>query len=68
MKHMSFNSEIPKRDFGYSLQLTNYILDSGATCQMTQAILDIIPGSLVKQINIKIDEGYFITAKQTGEV
>ena len=32
--------------FGDSLQLTNWILDSGATCQMTPEVSDFIQGSL----------------------
>ena len=34
------------RDFGDSSQLTNYILNSGATCHMISLVLDFIPGSL----------------------
>ena len=32
--------------YGDSLQLTNWILDSGDTCNMTPEVLDFIPGSL----------------------
>ena len=47
MTRMSFNAEIPRRDFGDIPQLNNWILDSGATCHMTPDISDYIPGSLV---------------------
>ena len=35
MAHMSNNNECPSGNFGDSSQLTNWILDSGATCHMT---------------------------------
>ena len=34
--------KISSRDFGESSQLTNCILDSGATCNMTLQVLDFI--------------------------
>ena len=46
MVRMSDNDECPSRDFGDSLQFTNWILDSGATCHMTPQVSDFIPGSL----------------------
>ena len=64
---MYSNKESPKRDFGDSSQLTNWILDSGATCHMKPKYSRFLPGSLVetdKYIGV-LDE-YFITAKQTG--
>ena len=42
------NVEIPRKDYLYSCQLTNFILDSGATCHMRPEISDIIPNLLVK--------------------
>ena len=42
---MSDNDESPTRDFGDSLQLTNWILDAGATFHMTPQVSDFIPGS-----------------------
>ena len=42
----SGNDEFPSGNFGDSLQLTNWILDSGATCHMTPEVPDFIPGSL----------------------
>ena len=35
MARMSSNDECPSENFGDSLQLTNWILDSGAMCHMT---------------------------------
>ena len=46
MAHMSGNDKIQSRDFSASSQLTNWILDSGATCYTTQQIQYFIPGSL----------------------
>ena len=48
MACMSTNVKIPKRDYGYSSQLTNWILDSRATCHMTPYISDFIPGLMVE--------------------
>ena len=41
MERMSDNDECPSRDFGDSSQLTNWILDSGATCHMTPEVSDL---------------------------
>ena len=66
MEHMYFSAERPRRDFGDSLQLTNWILDSGETCHMTPDISDYIPGSLLEtDIYTKFEYGNFVTAKQT---
>ena len=46
MERMSDNEIFSSRDFGDSSQLTNRILDSGATCHMTPQVSDFIPGSL----------------------
>ena len=43
---MSSNSENTRRYFGDSLQLYNWIIDSGATCHMTPTISFFITGSL----------------------
>ena len=66
MAHISSNTESIRRDFGDSLQLTNSILDSGATCHMTPEISGLIPGSLVETDKyIEVADGHFVTAKQT---
>ena len=46
MARMSGNDECPSETFGDSLQLTNWILDSGAMRDMTPEVSDFIPGSL----------------------
>ena len=46
MARISGNEKCSSRYFGDSLQLTNWILDSGATCHMTTQVSDFIPGSL----------------------
>ena len=46
MARMSSNDERKSEKYGDSSQLTNCILDSGATCHMTPEVLDLIPGSL----------------------
>ena len=46
MAHMSGDDESYSRNFGNSLQLTNWILDSGATRHMTPQVSNFIPGSL----------------------
>ena len=67
MACISFNEESPRRDFGYSSQLTNWILDSGLTFHMTSDISEFIPGSLVETDKyIKFSDGSLVTEKQTG--
>ena len=46
MARMYGNDKCPSGNFGDNLQLTNWILDSGATCHMTPEVSDFIPGSL----------------------
>ena len=62
---MSSNAESPRRDFGDSLQLKNWILDSDVTCRMAPDISVFIPCSLVETDRyIKVVYGRFVTAKQ----
>ena len=66
---MYTNTDSPRRYFGDISQLTNWILDSGATCHMTPDISDFIPGSLVETDKyIEIVDGSFIKDKQTGYI
>ena len=44
MERMSGNEKSYSRDFGDSLKLIDWILDSGATCHMTPHVSDFIPG------------------------
>ena len=46
MARMSSDDECKSVKYGDSSQLTNWILDSGATCHMTPEVSDFIPGSL----------------------
>ena len=46
MARMSNDDVRKNKDYGDSSQLTNWILDSGATCHMTPEVTDFIPGSL----------------------
>ena len=46
MARMSNDDKRNNKHYGDSSQLTNWILDSGATCHMTPEVMDFIPGSL----------------------
>ena len=64
MAHMYINSEIPRRYYGDSSQLTNWILDSGATFHMTPDIWYFIVGLLVETDEyIEVADGNFVTEK-----
>ena len=65
-----YNDDVRKnKDYGDSLQLTNCILDSGATCHMTPEVTDFIPGSLEDTDRfIEVADGNHVTAKQKGSV
>ena len=69
MARMSNDDKRESKDYGDSLQLTNWILDSGATCHMTPAVTDFIPGSLEDTDKfIEVADGHRVTAKQKGSV
>ena len=69
MSRMSSDDERKSVKYGDSLQLTNWILDSGATCHMTPEVSDIIPGSLEDTYKyIEVADGHHVTAKQKGSV
>ena len=64
MAHISSNAESPRRDFGDRLELTNWILDSGATCHMRTEILYCILVSLAETYKyIEVTDGHFVTDK-----
>ena len=69
---MARTSNDDKRDnkyYGNSSQLTNWILDSGATCHMTPEVTVFIPGSLEDTDKfIEVVDGHHVTAKQKGSV
>ena len=66
---MSRNDERKSVKYGDSSKLTNWILDSGATCQMKPEILEFIPGSLEDTDKyIEVADGPHVTAKPKGQV
>ena len=66
MACMPSNVESPRRYFGDSSQLTNWILDSGTTCHITPYISYCIPGSLMETDKYtEFTYGNFVTAKDT---
>ena len=69
MARMSNDDVSKSKDYGDSSQLTNLILDSGATCHMTPEVTDFIPGSLEDTDKyIEVADGHHVTAKQKGSV
>ena len=69
MAQMSNDDVHKNKDYGDSSQLTNWILDSGATCHMTPEVTDFIPGSLEDTDKyIEVVDGHHVTAKQKGSV
>ena len=69
MERMYFNDRCPNGNFGDSSQLTNWILDSVATCHMIAEVSDCIPG-LLEDTDKHIEVAYRhpVTAKQEGQV
>ena len=66
---MSSDDKRESKDYGDSSQLTNLILDSGATYHMTPEVTDFIPGSLEDTDEfIGVAGGHYVTAKQKGSV
>ena len=70
MAQMSSDDKREKnKDYGDSSQLTNWILDSGATFHMTPEVTDFIPGLLEDTDKfIEVAGGHHVTAKQKGSV
>ena len=69
MARMSDNEECPSGNFGDSLQLTNWILHSGATCHMKPEVSDFITGPLeYTDKHIEVADGHHVTEKQKGQV
>ena len=65
MARMSNDDVRENKDYGDSLQLTYWILDSGATCHMTPEVTDFIPGSLEDTYNfIEVSDGHHVTAEK----
>ena len=69
MARMSSDDERKSGKYGDSSQLTNWILDSGATCHMTPEVTYFIPGSLEDTDKyIEVVDGHHVMAKQKGSV
>ena len=69
MARMSNDDKRENKDYGDSSQLTNWILDSGATCHMTPEVTDFSPGSLEDTDKfIEFADRHHVTAKQKGSV
>ena len=69
MARMSNDDVSKSKYYGDISQLTNWILDSGATCHMTPEVSDFIPGSLEDTDKfIEVADGHHVTAKQKGSV
>ena len=67
MAQMSSNEKCSSENYGDSLQLTNWILDSGATCHMTPKVLDFILESLEDTDKyIEVGDRHHVTAIQKG--
>ena len=67
MARMSSNDKFPSGNFGDSLQLTNWILDYGATCNMKPEVSDFIPGSLADMDkNTEVTDGHHVTKKRAS--
>ena len=68
MARMSNDDVRKNTDYGDSLQLTNWILDSGATCHMTPEVTDFIPGSLEDTDKfIEVSDGHHVTVKKKDQ-
>ena len=66
---MSSNDKQKSEKYGDSSQLTNWILDLGATCHMTPEVSGFIPGSLENTDKyFEVADGHHVTAKQKGQV
>ena len=69
MARMSGNDKSSSIYFGDSLQLTNWILDSGVMCHMKPQVSDFIPGSLEYMDKyIEVTDGHYVTAKKKVQV
>ena len=69
MARMSGNEKWPAENSGDSSQLTNWILDTGATCHMPPEVSYFIPSSLKDTDKyIEVADGHHVTAKKKGQV
>ena len=69
MAPMSNDAKRKIKDYDDSSQLTNCILDSGDTCNMTPAVTEFIPVSLEDTDKfIEVADEHNVTAKQKGSL
>ena len=69
MARMSSNDKRKIEKYGDSSQFTNCILDSGATCHMTQEVSDFIPVSFEDTDKyIEVADKHHVMAKKNGQV
>ena len=69
MSRMSSDDKRKSVKYGDSSQLTNWILDSGATCHMTPKVSDFIPVTLEDTDKyIEVSDKHHITEKPKGQV
>ena len=69
MARMYSDNERKSVKYGDSQQLTNWILNSGATCHMTPEVTDFIPGSSEDTDKlIEVADRHHVTAKQKGSL
>ena len=65
MERMYDNEKYPSGNLGESPQLTNWILDSVATCHMMPEVWDFIPGLLEDtDKHIEVADGHDVFAKK----
>ena len=68
MARMSSDDKRKSVKYGDSSQLTNCILDSGATCHLTPEVTDFITVSLEDTDKyIEFADRHHVTAKQKGQ-
>ena len=66
---ISGHDKSSSRDFGDSLQLNNWVLDSGVTCHMTPEVSDFIQGSLENtDKNIELADRHHVKVKLKVQV
>ena len=64
MPRMSSDDKRESKEYSDSSQLTNWILDSGATCHMTPEVPNFIPGSLEDTDKfIEVTDRHHVTVK-----
>ena len=64
MARMSSDDKRSSENYGDNSKLTNWILDSGATCHMTTEVSDFIPESLEDMDKyIEVADGHHVMAK-----